>query len=215
MKSNNAGFGIRLFSTLIDSLIEITLFVLGLYSFVLMLSIDNFVASTLNFVLYIILFIFSFGILRLVYSIYFISIFGGTLGKLIFNLKIVDQQTEQLISKKRAFYRLLIGYAFSVQFIGLGFFRIIKNSNKLGWHDELFNTKVIVKGSPYSGVVMFVSLLLLVMFLMSRIVTSLENSKYLDYVTGIIQSTKTIKETTQEIEGDINSKNDTIRNVKD
>jgi len=210
MENKNAGFIVRLFALLTDSLLEILIFVIGLYFFVSVLSVNNFVTSSLNLISYIIGFFLLFGIVKLVYSIYFISHFGGTIGKLIFNLKIVDNNTDKLISSKKAFYRLFIGYIFSAQFIGWGFLRVIKKSDKLAWHDELFNTKVVSKGSKLSGIVIFIGLLLVIGFLSYKIFIQLENSSYTQYVTKIIQPLTPRKIIDQKIRDDINKKNDTI-----
>ena len=164
-----------------DNLLRWFNFILGYFS----------VTSSLNLICYVIGFLLVFGLIRLGYSIYFISHFGGTLGKLIFNLKIVDNNTNELISNKRAFYRLFIGYAFSFQFVAWGFLRIIKNSNKLTWHDELFDTKVVSKGSAFSGVITFVGLLILTSFFSFKIYTTVENSKYFYYVIELFQSATT------------------------
>jgi uncharacterized RDD family membrane protein YckC len=206
MQNNNAGFTVRLFATLTDSFIEVLLFVLGLYLFVSLLSVENFVISTLNLVT----FLLFFGILRLFYSIYFITHFGGSLGKLIFNLKIVDNQTEELLSNKRAFYRVFIGYAFSAQFIFWGFLRIIKNPSKFAWHDELFNTKVVSKGSVFSGVMTFFGVILLTGFLAYKIFTTFQFSEYYKYAMELFQPVTTQEEIMQKIGDDIDSGNDTI-----
>ena len=210
MQNNNAGFTVRLFATLTDSIIEVLLFVLGLYLFVSLLSVENFVTSTLNLVIYILTFLLFFGILRLFYSIYFITHFGGSLGKLIFNLKIVDNKTEELLSNKRAFYRVFIGYAFSAQFLGWGFLRVIKNPNKFAWHDELFNTKVVSKGSVFSGVMIFVGVMILTGFLAYRIFTIFQFSEYYKYAMELFQPVTTQEEIMQKIGDDIDSGNDTI-----
>ncbi len=183
MQSNNAGFLVRLFATLTDSLIELFIFVLGLYGFILMLNVENFVTSTLNLLLYFLLFILLTGVIRLYYTLYFISNFGGTIGKLLFNLNIVDSITGEYISMKRAFYRSFIGYAFSMQFFGWGFLRILKSANnKLAWHDELFNTKVISKGTSISGFMVFIGLLMLVGFVTFKTYTTFENSEYFKFL---------------------------------
>ena len=96
------------------------------------------------------------GIIFTLYKVFFVSKFGGTLGKLLFGLRIVDQSTNEFLNLKRAFFRQVLGYAFSGVLVGLGFFRIIKNPDNLGWHDELFDTKVIRRGGVLGGVLAFI-----------------------------------------------------------
>ena len=182
MQHKNAGFLVRLLAILTDFLIELSIFFLGLYAFVLMLSVENFVASTLNLLLYFILFVLLFSLIRIYYSVYFVSNFGGTIGKLVFNLNVVDSSTSDFVSLKRAFYRLLVGYTFSGQFFGWGFLRIIKNQNNLAWHDELFNTKVVSKGTAISGFMVFVGLVMLVGFIIFKTYTTFETSEYFQFL---------------------------------
>ena len=96
------------------------------------------------------------------YSTIFISKFGGTLGKLLFGLRVENRDSNELIDKKRAFYRSTLGYIFSGQIFGLGFWRIIKNEENLAWHDELFFTKVLkYKKGTLGCIAMLVMLVLL------------------------------------------------------
>jgi len=78
------------------------------------------------------------------YSTIFISKFGGTLGKLLFGLRVENRDSNELIGKKRAFYRSTLGYIFSGQIFGLGFWRIIKNEENLAWHVALLVMLVLL-----------------------------------------------------------------------
>jgi uncharacterized RDD family membrane protein YckC len=89
------------------------------------------------------------------YNACFISKLGGTPGKLLFGLRVENRDSNELIDKKRAFYRFTLGYFFSSQLFGLGFLRIIKNPENLAWHDDLFFTKVLKYRSGVFGYIIF------------------------------------------------------------
>ena len=94
-----------------------------------------------------------YNILMIIYTLFFVGKFGGTLGKLLFGMKIVDRDSGEAIGIKRAFLRTYLGYTFSSQFFGLGYWRIVKHPEKLAWHDELFNTKVVITRGPLLGII--------------------------------------------------------------
>jgi len=109
------------------------------------------------------------------YSTILISKFGGTLGKLLFGLRVENRDSNELIDKKRAFYRSTLGYIFSGQIFGLGFWRIIRNEENLAWHDELFFTKVLKHKKGVLGyvaiLIMFVLLGALIFFIFQSMAT--------------------------------------------
>lgn len=88
------------------------------------------------------------------YQTYFTTKLGGTLGKLLLGLRIENRDSSEFIDRSRAFYRATLGYIFSAQLFGLGFWRIIKNEENLAWHDDLFFTKVVKFRSGLAGYIL-------------------------------------------------------------
>lgn len=79
--------------------------------------------------------------------IYFIGLWtwkSASLGKMIVGLKIVDKDTHNNISFKQSIIRFL-GYIISLLPLGLGFFWMIWDKEKQGWHDKLAKTFVLKK----------------------------------------------------------------------
>ncbi len=66
---------------------------------------------------------------------------GGTLGKLLLHLKVVDRHRNR-ISLQTALLRYTVGYATS-SFGGLGFLWIALDGRKQGWHDKIAGTFVV------------------------------------------------------------------------
>jgi len=86
---------------------------------------------------------------------------GGTPGKLLTGLEIKNEDGNRL-SYKRSFFRHTTGYAFSGVFFWLGFFSIIKDSEKLSWHDKAVGSKVVVNKSLWPVGLIFLFILLVV-----------------------------------------------------
>ncbi len=194
MQQNNAGFLRRFIAYYIDLLIYLVLFTVPFY---LMLKeavnkVNTFVPKpyvgqdttdilelVANFAPFINIFVFACvffllgAIAWLFYQVYFVSHFGGTIGKLVCGLRIKDSRTDANLDSKTAFYRSYPGYMFSSAFFGLGYLRIIKNDQNLAWHDELFNTKVVKEGSILPGVISFVLLAVILGSLIGVIFTIL------------------------------------------
>lgn len=72
--------------------------------------------------------------------------YGGSFGKLLTGLRVVDEKNKYL-SLKRAFFRTTAGYSFSWIFFGLGFFSVIKDEKKQAWHDKAVGSYVIRRGN--------------------------------------------------------------------
>ncbi len=153
MKNNkaykNAGFLIRLMATFTDSVLLMLMFLIP-PAFISIVLEGPISVSMFGYIIMVELILLVPA--GLYYYIYFTSKWGGTPGKIVYGLNIVDKDTNKFIDKKTALYRNLIGYTFSGQFLGLGFLRIIKNKEHYSWHDDLFNTKVIKSsGFPWIG----------------------------------------------------------------
>jgi len=65
-----------------------------------------------------------------------------TPGKSLMSMKIVDEKTLQPMTKKQCFLRYF-GYVVSMLFLLIGFFAILFNKKRRGWHDKISGTVVI------------------------------------------------------------------------
>jgi uncharacterized RDD family membrane protein YckC len=165
--NNNAGFGVRFFAAVLETLLYVLIFLIPLYlvirSFRGYETIDP-VHGLVNIFTFLVVFTNLGLLLYFIYNLYFTSNYGGNIGKLLFGLKVVDQNSERYVDYKTAFYRNWVGYMFSSTLLWLGFLRVITNPGKLAWHDELFNTKVVRTTGTYAGILSLVLVLGLVSF---------------------------------------------------
>lgn len=83
-----------------------------------------------------------YGLLLLLYLSLATGIYGTTLGKKFFNLRVIRTDSTK-ISLGRAFLREFFGKIVSSIFFSLGFFWIIWDKKKQGWHDKIADTYVI------------------------------------------------------------------------
>lgn len=80
-------------------------------------------------------------IMTMIYYTYFIGTSGQTIGKMICRLKVVQTNGEP-VSYGQAFLRW-VGYLVSSIFFYLGFFWIVFDHNRQGWHDKIADTYVV------------------------------------------------------------------------
>lgn len=80
--------------------------------------------------------------LPLVYQVLAIGLYGKTVGKLFFNLHVVTTDHGKP-GLGKAFLREVIGKLISSIVLNLGYFWIIWDKNKQGWHDKIAKTYVI------------------------------------------------------------------------
>lgn len=107
---------------------------------------------------------------------YMVSRVGATPGKLLTGLRITDEEG-QLLSFKRSLFRTLVGYPFSSLYFGLGYFSIIKDENKQGWHDKAVGSRVWVVQTLWPlALVSAVTIISLNAFLLYRVYTTFINS---------------------------------------
>ena len=152
----NAGFAIRFLANLEEVFLSGILYFGLLYIFTLGISQDNLAEKAVSIATFVLVFLFlSIPICALYYTLT-TNKFGGNLGKLIFNLRVVDENSGQHLSKNTAFYRYVLGYIFSMKFFGLGFIQIIRKEDKRAWHDDLFQTKVIKIKDSWVGYPVFI-----------------------------------------------------------
>lgn len=119
------GFGERFVAYLIDAII------LGVVGFIIGVLLQNFALQTLISL-----------VLGIAYVVYFWTSSGSTPGKMVMGLKVVSAETGQLIDPGTAVLRY-VGYIVSTIPIFLGFFWILWDDNKEGWHDKIAKTRVI------------------------------------------------------------------------
>jgi uncharacterized RDD family membrane protein YckC len=131
----------RLLSTMLDSLLYSLLYLLIISA---VISADN-INSILNTLLIMLFFfIIILPILIPTLSLLFISFTGGTFGKYLCGLEIVDKNGKR-ITLFTAFFRNYVGYTVSSFLFGLGFIWILKDKQKQGWHDMIAGTYVVFK----------------------------------------------------------------------
>lgn len=87
-------------------------------------------------------------IFNIIWIITFWCVSGGTPGKLLMGIIIVDVKTKKFISLKQAFIRM-IGYMVSILTLGLGFIWMLWDKNKQNLHDKLAGTLVIEEDDAF------------------------------------------------------------------
>lgn len=184
-----AGFGLRFLASLNDSAIGLLIHVVFLNYIIA--SSNSLSQLAFNLVLYLILIFLPVSILSyLIYYAWFISNFGGTFGKLLTGLEVTDDSGKKL-SYKRSFFRSTVGFTFSSLFLWLGFFSIIKDPKKQGWHDKAVGSIVVVRRNLW--IISLISLALLIFinwYLISSGITKLMNSPIKNDFQSLISSLK-------------------------
>lgn len=95
----------------------------------------------------------------LVYSFIATSLYGKTIGKRIFNLRVVGPKKK--VSWGKAFVREVIGKIISSVALSIGFLWVIWDKEKQGWHDKLAKTHVVLE-APLNKVQRIICYLLIV-----------------------------------------------------
>lgn len=138
--NNIASTGRRLTAFLIDRLLGIFLILLLVFWLSGAVNLGEILDRFLIFL------IFCFVLRPLVSPLincFLTATFGGSLGKIIAGIKIVDNDGRK-ISFWRAFFRNVVGYMVSGVFLWLGFIWIIIDKQRRGWHDQIADTYVVV-----------------------------------------------------------------------
>ncbi len=81
-------------------------------------------------------------LLPLLYSVLFWIYMGGTPGKRLFRLKVLDAATGHNLTLGQAIIRYL-GYIPSTLVLLMGFFWVAFDAKKQGWHDKMAQTVVV------------------------------------------------------------------------
>ena len=82
------------------------------------------------------------GIIYIVYAVLAIGLYGKTLGKAAFGLRVVNYENVNP-GIPMAILREVVGKFISSLVLNLGFFWIIWDKNKQGWHDKMAKTYVL------------------------------------------------------------------------
>lgn len=133
-----ASRGARLVANILDELIpSLIIPMIGILANLLTLTVFNGEGFSINFV-------FSLFIGRVVIQLYFWNK-STTLGKSMLHMVVVDKGTGDRISTLRIMFRDIIGKWISGLIFGLGYFWILIDKDKQGWHDKLAGTVVVYK----------------------------------------------------------------------
>lgn len=81
-------------------------------------------------------------LLPFVLHLFFWSVFGGTPGKLMLGLRVVDADSGEFVSPLRGIFRYL-GYIVSAIPLYLGYFWMLWDPRCQTWHDKFANTIVV------------------------------------------------------------------------
>ena len=117
----------------------------------------------------------SFLSLVIYFSYFWLSsyFYGATIGKKLFDLRVVDDKTGKKLTLGQAFIREVVGRFVSAVVFALGFIWILFDEKRQGWHDKIANTIVVqdkeLKGSKkiiayilvFVGPLLFVTLLVI------------------------------------------------------
>ena len=142
-----------------------------------------------NLILYLIIWLLpSILLTTLVYYPWTTIHLQGNLGKLITGLEVTDQNNKPL-TYKRSLFRHTIGYAFSSILFSLGFLSIIKDPQKLGWHDKAVGSKVSVTANRWP-LALIVLLLLFILngFLVSSSFNNFLNGPLINEISSLMST---------------------------
>jgi uncharacterized RDD family membrane protein YckC len=151
MTTNLASFQLRLLAWITDM-------VIGLFLFMAFFLIAASQADIAHVVAVIFIYLAIVGLNPLYYyqSVILTHYFGGSVGKLLTGLRVTNESGTRL-PFKRVFFRQTIGYMFASLILGLGFWSIIKDTKKQGWHDKAVGSLVVIqKPLWYVGVLVSV-----------------------------------------------------------
>jgi len=139
-----AGFGIRALASLIDSILMAAWMVPALYYFYgeSLLTNPQLIMGPADFIIS--------WVLPMIGVIALWDRKQGTIGKLLLRLRIVDAETHVPLTRKQEVLRYF-GYFLSTLPLGLGFFWIVIDSRKQGFHDRLARSVVIRLPRKISG----------------------------------------------------------------
>lgn len=195
MENKKAGFVIRLFANIVDSLL------LSLPSLLFLFGSGLGDKDLKDLIItsgwFIILFVIFYNIFSTLYSSYFTYKFGGTFGKLIAGIRVTDESGKNL-TFKQSLFRYFIGYPVSGLLFGLGFYWIVRDPNKQGWHDQLTGSYVVIKNPTglVRVIIVFIFLAVLNSYLVFTTVQNLFSNQPLKddikYIQDLNEGTTTL-----------------------
>jgi uncharacterized RDD family membrane protein YckC len=115
--------------------------------FITLVALNFLVSATsiemlLNNLLIVVVIIFTIPVILRIVQVYLTTIYGGSIGKLICGIKVVDMN-EKNISLPMSFFRTFIGTLISSVLLGLGYIWILLDKKHQGWHDMASGTIVV------------------------------------------------------------------------
>lgn len=182
MKTDLANFKLRTLASILEFFIF--LFLHSLF-WVFLSSSQNLVEFINRTLIYLAVLVIS--PLGFLYNIIFTHYFGGTLGKLLTGLKIVKEDGSKL-PLKMILFRQTAGYQFASTLFGLGYFSIVKDPKKQGWHDKTVGSKVIVKKSLWpTSTLLSIILLLASLYLIGRTIENFKTSNLRYEISSLVR----------------------------
>lgn len=139
-----AGFWIRFLAYVIDSIVVTIVNYAILIPMALMMPQLGILETGQNLTALLVNYGISAGVF-LAYAIYFYTQKGGTLGKLAFNMRVVDQQTGTKMTWIQVILREFIGKFLSAIVLMIGFIIAGVRSDKRALHDLMVGTQVLRK----------------------------------------------------------------------
>lgn len=146
---------------------------------VMFVSKSNTIEQFMNTLLWVIIFsILSGFLIEAIITPLLISEFGGSLGKIITGIEIVNTSGERL-SYWKAFFRNYVGYIISGIFFSLGFIWILIDKDHRGWHDLVSNTyvKLVRKSGWIIGLLSLIVIMFANIFMSSLILQNFSSNK--------------------------------------
>ncbi len=128
----------------------------------------------------------------LINKVLFTIKFGGSIGKLACGIKVVDEDGN-LLRFWQAMFRYMVGYFVSGMLFGLGFFWILRDLQRQGWHDQVSGTFVVYKNRKQwlIGVILFLMLITINIILTAKTVQSIkENIILKDDIQSLVEIVK-------------------------
>ncbi len=126
----------RSFAFLIDDLIVSLLLFLAFYSsFANAKSMEEILVITNSLFIYIVF-------LKVVYHTFFVWQYGATMGKMLFGMIVVDEETFQKLNFSKSLTRAVVRF-FSEALFYLGFLWGVLNPTRQTWHDKACGSIVI------------------------------------------------------------------------
>ncbi|WP_329955845.1 RDD family protein [Calidifontibacillus erzurumensis] len=142
-----AGFWIRLWAYILDMVVVGSLHRIFIYPLFRMFDIPLSETSMFSTI------VIATAAVMYAYFILMTKFFGQTLGKMVFGMKVIHENSQKL-TWSTVIFRELIGKFISKTVLFLGFIAILLSSKKQGWHDYFADTIVIQERKgfliPYS-----------------------------------------------------------------